>query len=206
MIKNLLFDLGGVIMDIKRQNCVDAFSRLGLADADSFFGEYSQSGPFSDIEEGLISEEEFHAYMRPLLPVGTSDNDIDEAFCQFLVGIPVKRLADLRSLRNKYKVYMLSNTNPIMWKSRIREEFTHEGLTREDYFDGIVTSFEAKSLKPARKIFDYCASTLGINPTETLFLDDSQRNVEAAREAGYQAALVAPGNEFIDILKQLNLI
>jgi putative hydrolase of the HAD superfamily len=206
MIRNLLFDLGGVIMDIKRQNCVDAFTRLGLHDADSFFGEYSQSGPFSDIEEGLISEEQFHDFMRPLLPQGTSDEAIDKAFCDFLVGIPRQRLTDLRTLRESYKIYMLSNTNPIMWKSRIREEFTQEGRTREDYFDGIVTSFEAKSLKPARKIFDYCATTLGINPAETLFLDDSQRNVEAARQAGYQAALVAPGNEFIDILKQLNLI
>ncbi len=206
MIKNLLFDLGGVIMDIKRQNCVDAFAALGLENADSYFGEYSQQGVFSDIEEGMISEADFHDFLRSRIARPVTDAQIDEAFCKFLIGIPVQRLADLRELRKHYRIYMLSNTNAIMWRSTICEEFKKEGRCREDYFDGIVTSFEARSLKPSRKIFDYCAATLGINPAETLFLDDSQSNVEAGIAAGYQGIQVAPGNEFIDIIKQAGLL
>ena len=95
---------------------------------------------------------------------------------------------------------MLSNTNSIMWRSRIAEDFRQEGLEREDYFDGIVTSFEAKSIKPDAKIFHTVVEKLGINPEETLFLDDSQKNLDAAAELGFKTLLVTPGSEFFELL------
>lgn len=97
---------------------------------------------------------------------------------------------------------MLSNTNPIMWNSRISEEFCKEGRVREDYFDGMVTSFEARALKPDRRIFDYAVNKLGIEPDETLFLDDSETNLKAASKLGFNTALVAPGMEFTDIIEK----
>jgi putative hydrolase of the HAD superfamily len=206
MIKNLLFDLGGVIMDIEKMNCVAAFERIGLKNALSYFGEYSQQGPFEALEAGRISADEFHTQMREVIDGVVSDADIDAAFNAFLTGIPAKRLADLRELRKSYKIYLLSNTNSIMWNSKIADEFKKEGFVREDYFDGMVTSFEAKSLKPNAQIFDYTAKSLGINPAETLFLDDSLANCEAARALGWNAAQVAVGTEFIDILAEQNLI
>jgi putative hydrolase of the HAD superfamily len=206
MIKNLLFDLGGVIMDIEKMNCVAAFERIGLKDALSYFGEYSQQGPFEALEGGTITADEFHSQMRAVIDGAVTDEAIDAAFNAFLTGIPAQRLADLRRLRQLYKIYLLSNTNSIMWNSKIADEFTKEGRRREDYFDGIVTSFEAKALKPKPEIFDYAAKTLGINPAETLFLDDSLANCEAARALGWNAEQVAVGSEFIDILSSLQLI
>ncbi|MDE6575386.1 MAG: HAD family phosphatase [Muribaculaceae bacterium] len=201
MIRNLLFDLGGVIIDIERQNCVDAFEKLGLPDADSFFGLYAQTGIFMDIEDGSIDTETFHAKLRELLPEGTSDYQIDTAFQRFITGIPVHRLQALRKLRCEgYNIYLLSNTNPIMWRGVIAKEFGKEGLRREDYFDGMITSFEARSAKPDHRIFTYTAENLGIDPADTLFFDDSQSNVDAARECGYQAVLVKPGTEFTEYL------
>ena len=200
MIKNLLFDLGGVIMDIRRLNCVASFERLGMKDADSFLGEYSQKGPFLQLEEGAIREEQFRDAVRQFIDGEVSDEEIDSAFCDFLVGIPVHRLKQLRQLKQQYKIYMLSNTNSIMWRSRIAEDFRQEGLEREDYFDGIVTSFEAKSIKPDAKIFHTVVEKLGINPEETLFLDDSQKNLDAAAELGFKTLLVTPGSEFFDLL------
>lgn len=200
MIKNLLFDLGGVIMDIEKERCVAAFEELGLRDARSYFGDFSQQGPFMRLEQGTISPDEFHAALRTGLPEGVSDEDIDRAFCKFLIGIPAHRLDELRRLRRSYRVYMLSNTNPIMWKSKIRDDFGQQGLTREDYFDGIVTSFEAKALKPDRTIFDYACRKLGIRPEETLFIDDSQANLDAAAALGFRTALAAPHTEFIQVI------
>lgn len=200
MIKNLLFDLGGVIMDIKRTRCVKAFERLGMADADSFLGEYSQKGPFLKLEEGAITPGQFRDEIRKLIPTAVSDNEIDNAFCQFLIGIPSHRLESLRKLHNEYGIYMLSNTNPIMWNSRIDEEFRQEGYDVNHYFDGIVTSFEAKSIKPDRKIFETVIKQCGINPDETLFFDDSQKNLDAAKELGFHTALVSDGIEFIELL------
>lgn len=203
MIKNLLFDLGGVIMDIRRLNCVASFERLGMKDADSFLGEYSQKGPFLQLEEGAISEAEFRTAVRQFIDGEVSDEQIDSAFCDFLVGIPKYRLEQLRELKKQYGIYMLSNTNSIMWHSRIAEDFRQEGLKREDYFDGIVTSFEARSIKPDAKIFHTVVEKLGIKPEETLFLDDSQKNLDAATELGFQTLLVTPGSEFFELLNAL---
>ena len=87
-----------------------------------------------------------------------------------------------------------------MWHSRIAEEFRQEGMEREDYFDGIVTSFEARSIKPDAKIFHTVVETLGIKPEETLFLDDSQKNLDAASALGFRTLLVTPGSEFFELL------
>ena len=203
MIKNFLFDLGGVIIDIERQRCVDAYTALGLKDADSYFGEYAQTGIFMAIEDGSMSVDEFHVAMRRLLPEGVTDYQIDNAFQKFIVGIPEHRLKALRDLRRRgFGIYLLSNTNPIMWRGVIANEFGKEGLRREDYFDGMVTSFEARSAKPDPGIFRYTAENLGIAPAETLFFDDSAANVEAAREVGYQAVHVLPGTEFTDYIPE----
>lgn len=202
--KNLLFDLGGVIMDIEKDRCVRAFERLGLRDAPSYFGDYTQSGVFADLESGLITPAQFRAALRPGFDRPVTDAQIDDAFTQFLIGIPRHRLEALLELRRTHRVYLLSNTNPIMWNGFIAKQFEQiDGLKREDYFDGMVTSFEAKCMKPAPEIFDYTARTLHIEPAETLFFDDSAANCDAARALGWNAAVVAPGSEFTTIIAGL---
>ena len=205
MIKNIMFDLGGVIMDIEKERCVAAFDRLGLRDAASFFGEYSQKGPFLRLEEGTMTVDDFHQAMRAEIDGDVTDAEIASAFCQFLIGIPAGRLADLRRLRERHAVYLLSNTNPIMWGSMIRDEFIREGCSREDYFDGMVTSFEAKALKPDEKIFRFAAQKFGIDPCETIFIDDSQSNLDAAAALGFETLHVAPGEEFADKLADMDI-
>lgn len=200
---NLLFDLGGVIMDIRKDNCVEAFERLGLKNANSYFGDFSQQGPFMLLERGDITVDQFHEALRADLPAGTTDAQIDDAFCQFLIGIPVRRLHSLEQLRRRYPVYMLSNTNPIMWNSKIRTEFEKDGHDREYYFDGIVTSFNARSLKPEPRILEYAVNTLGIDPSETLFLDDSQVNLDAAADLGFKTALVPSDTDFEEVLAEV---
>lgn len=192
-------------MDIKKENCVEAFKLLGLPDTDSFFGEYSQKGPFLMIEEGSITPDEFHAYVKSLLPTEVTDQQIDDAFIKFLIGIPSERLLQLQQLRKKYNLYLLSNTNPIMWNTKIKDEFEKDGLDIHGYFDGIVTSFEAKALKPKKEIFDYAVEHLGIKPEETMFFDDSLANIKAAQELGFHGAHVAPDTEFYDIIKKMDL-
>lgn len=201
MIKNLLFDLGGVIMDIRRENAVDALRRLGLADADRLLGLYEQKGPFMLLEEGRITPQEFREEIRRRIPHPVTDSEIDAAFIKFLTGIPLHRLRQLEQLAAKgFGIYLLSNTNPIMWHSRISEEFTKDGKNINHYFRGMVTSFEAKMMKPDPAIFRYAAETLKIEPAETLFLDDSQKNLDAAASVGFQTALVPPDTEFFDLI------
>ncbi len=201
-VKNLLFDLGGVIMNIEKDRCVEAFKKIGLKNPDRFFGEYGQGGCFGQLESGQISAEEWRRQVRELIGSDTiTDNEIDQAFMAFLIGIPRKRLEDLLDLKKKYGIYLLSNTNPVMWNSFIAEQFRQiPGLDIKDYFDGVVTSFEAKSLKPSPEIFEYTAKTLGIDPAETIFFDDSVENCRSAASLGWGTVHVVPGSEFIDIL------
>lgn len=201
MIKNLLFDLGGVIIDIRRENCVAAFKELGMENPEAFLGEYVQAGPFGELESGAIAPRQFRDTMRRYLPDGVTDAQIDRALNRFLIGIPLHRLEALRTLRGKYKIYVLSNTNPIMWESDIRQFFSAEGLGVDDYFDGIVTSFEAKCMKPSQEIFRYLIDKCGIKPEETLFLDDSAVNLDAAERMGFHTLLVPPGIEFVTLLE-----
>ena len=145
-IKNLLFDLGGVIMNIDRQRCVRSFERLGFADAAQYLGDYGQKGPFGALEAGAITPAGFRA-----------------------------------------------------------PRFRLDGGEIADYFDGMVTSFEAKAMKPAPEVFRYACSKLGIRPEETMFLDDGPGNVEGARALGFGGLVVPPGREFYDVLKEAGI-
>lgn len=195
----LLFDLGGVIMDIERMNAVKAFEALGMTDADSFFDPYEQHGTFGLLEAGQITPEKFRDDVRQRFRPGVTDDEIDAALCRFLIGIPPERLERLRELREKgYKVYMLSNTNPIMWERYIVPEFRKLGGAMSDYFDGTVTSFEVGVCKPDARIYEYALNKFDIKPEETTFFDDGPANVEAARRLGIHAVHITPEN---DVLK-----
>ena len=196
-IKNLLFDLGGVIMNIRRDNAVKALEELGMRDANRFLGEYEQKGDFLALERGEITPAEFRDRLRAHIGrQDLSDGMIDSAFEKFLIGIPVSRLRELEALHKKYRICMLSNTNALMWNGVILTEFKNDGQDVNYYFDAIVTSFDVHAYKPEAAIFSAAEQICGIKPDETLFFDDSQRNVDAARALGFNAVLVPPCSEF----------
>lgn len=201
MIKNLLFDLGGVVMNIRRENCVRAFEALGMADADNLLGEYEQAGVFAGVENGSLSAADFRDEIRRIIGRDIADDDIDAAFCKFLTGIPEDRLKALEDLHGRFGMYVVSNTNPIMWNSEIARQFSKLGHDINYYFDGTVTSFEARAMKPDVRIFEKVVADFGIKPDETLFFDDSRANCEAAEKLGFKTVHVAPGTEFMDFIK-----
>ena len=202
--RNLLFDIGGVIIDINKDNCVKAYKAIGMDDIDQLLDEYVQAGFFASLELGEISPEEFRQEIRKHIPSEVSDSQIDTAFKAFVTGLPRERLANLRRLRQHYKVYALSNTNPIIW-SYIEELFQGEGLTAKDYFDGFVKSYEAHIMKPAPEIFRLAQKKLGIVPEETLFFDDSAENCRIAATLGFQTCHVPVGKDFMDCYDFPNL-
>lgn len=193
-------------MDIRRQNCVDAFRALGMTDADDYLGEYVQAGFFAGIENGSLTPEQFHDAIRSVIGAPVSDADIDEAFGRFLVGIPAHRLLELEQLASHYSLYLLSNTNPIMWNQGIAREFSKLGKNIRHYFKDIVTSFEAGVMKPDPAIFILATEKFGIRPDETLFIDDSQTNLDSADALGFHTLLAAPGSEFYSELRSARYI
>ena len=195
-INNIIFDLGGVIIDLQRRMAVDALDRLGIQDSSSLLGEYEQKGPFLMLETGEISSSELYDILLPHCKEGTTCNDIRDAFEEFLKGIPVERLKMLDKLRQKgYKLYVLSNTNPIMYNHWIDNAFRSDGKTINDYFDGIVTSFQERMCKPDPDLFRKVTQRYNLKPEETIMLDDSEANVKAAQSIGLHAKHITPEGE-----------
>lgn len=200
-IKTVIFDLGGVLMDLNKQRCIDAFVRLGFTDIEEYLGEYEQKGMFMELEDGTISADEFHDKIRNHIGKPVTDQQIDDAFNLFLVGIPDYKLTMLLQLRKKYRVFMLSNTNPVMFEGRIPEVFRTQGLDISDYFDKFYLSYQLGATKPNPVVFEKIISDAGIQPNETLFLDDSRRNTDAAEALGFRTYLTAPREDFSSIFE-----
>lgn len=187
-IENVIFDLGGVVIDLDRDRAVKALEQLGLDDANEMLGLYGQKEPFYGLETGERPAGEFFDIMRSKMKPGVTDMQITEAFNQFLVELPVKRLEMLRRMRMAgYRIFMLSNTNPVMFHTWIDRAFRQEGGSVNDYFDGVVVSFQELTCKPDVNIFKNLMRRYGLNPSETLMLDDSEKNCKAAAEAGAHA-------------------
>ena len=205
-IKNIIFDLGGVVIDLKRRMAIDALDRLGIKNASSLLGEYEQKGPFLLLETGQITSSELYDMLLPQCSAGTTCNDIRDAFEEFLREIPVERLRMIDALREKgFKVYVLSNTNPIMYNHWIDNAFRNDGKSINDYFDGIVLSFQEKMCKPNPEIFLKVTDRYNLLPEETLMLDDSEANVKAARSIGLNAVRIQPEGKdsFMEVCKNL---
>lgn len=197
MIKNLLFDLGGVIVDIRRQNCIDAFTAIGMGRIAELLDDYAQRGPAQEIEEGKITPAEFCDEMRKFTGVDADDTTIRNAFAAFIIGTPLRRLHALKELQRYYNILYLSNTNPIMWEQAIGPSLTQDGHPIDYYFNGGgVKSYEAGVMKPDPEIFRILERQTGIKPEETLFFDDSAANCKIAASLGYHTVHVAPGTEF----------
>jgi putative hydrolase of the HAD superfamily len=206
-IKNVVFDLGGVVIDLNRLAAVEGFEELGMHDANTFLDQYCQKGTFLDIETGRITAAEFFDTIRQHIGNETiKDKEIEDAFNRFLVDLPVARLRKIRELRERGKrVFALSNTNAVMYNSWIARQFRNDGFAINDYFEGIVTSFAEGVCKPNRRIFEILIERYNLEPSETLFLDDSAANCESAQQLGIRTACIgAP--EIGDMLEVVALI
>lgn len=207
-IKNIIFDLGGVVINLDRNRAVTALQELGLAEADTLLGLYRQEEPFLGLETGRVEAGEFFDLIRSRCP-GATDAQITCAFDRFLIDIPTERLARLRYIRRAgYRTFVLSNTNPVMYNGWITNAFRGEGLTINDYFDGIVASFQELTCKPDPAIFRILLDRYRLNPGETLMLDDSEANCQAARSVGMQAVRIGDtdSDDMLAVTSRLPLI
>lgn len=200
-IRNLMFDLGGVIIDLDRQSCVDTLVALGDSHADELLGLSMQKGEFMKLEEGKISAADFYNEMRRRIGRPVSDNEITDAINELLIGIPVERLRLLRELKQHFKVMLLSNTNSIMFDTKIADCFAQEGLSVSHYFDDIFLSYRLKACKPHAEIFEKVIAQAQIIPEETLFFDDSQQNLDTAAALGFKTYLVTPDRDILSFFK-----
>lgn len=204
-VKNLLFDFGGVIINLKKERAVERFKEIGVADIDNYLTSYRHHGIFLDYELGVLDRPQFTEALRKLTGnEKISEADVDYAWQGFLDGIPEYKFQMLKDLRKKYKVYLLSNTNPsaIEWAST--SVFSPSGEPIEAYFDECYMSYKIGHAKPDKEIFEYIIKDSGINPAETLFFDDAQKNIDAAIELGFQTYLTDQNEDLLKVVAQID--
>jgi len=189
-IKNILFDFGGVIVSLNKQAALDRFSGIGFPNIEEYLGEFRQKGIFLEYEEGKIDAENFYKeFCRLAGNENIKPEDIDSGWLAFLAGIPEYKLELLKELRKKYNVYLLSNTNPSIMGWALSNDFSPEGLPISAFFDKCYLSYEIGYAKPDPEIYHYILEDSGMNPAETLFLDDGKANIEMGDKLGFQTYL-----------------
>jgi putative hydrolase of the HAD superfamily len=187
MIKNIVFDFGGVIADFDYRQALAAFARIGLQHPEEYLDSFHQRGFFWELESGQISADEF---VQQLSRCAQRELDYDTVRTAWLGFFPTpvlrERLVALEQLRRRYRLYILSNTNPFIMSWARSDEFSSEHRPLDDYFDGLYLSYEMHCMKPAREIFDRMAQQARLTPDETLYIDDSAANIAAGAALGYR--------------------
>ena len=185
MLKNIIFDWGGVLIHLDKARCTEAFRKLGVEVSDELTNPYGQRADLMDFEKGLMTLEEFHDTVRRIYAPNLTDEQIDDAWSALLLDIPRYKLEILLELKQHYRLFLLSNTNAVHWKEG-RNRFDYKGYKAEDFFDQIFLSHEIHELKPSAEAFLKVAQLAGIKPEETLFVDDLEESCKSAEALGFQ--------------------
>lgn len=201
--KAIIFDFGGVLIDLDIEDCKAAFKRdLGYEKIDDVLDPCHQKGIVGDMEEGLISGDEFRAAVLKDSRPGAQPHEVDEAFMHILAGIPAYKGQLLNHLAKKYDIYILSNNNPIV-APHMAELFAGVGVDYEKLFKKSFLSYEMKALKPSEAFYKRVLEQVGLPAEDLLFIDDSQKNVDGAIAAGLPAVYYDPKSDLAALLADI---
>ena len=196
MIKDIVFDFGGVLTTIDTERALQRFRDLGVEEPEQYINSYCQKGPFFELENGDIDDEEFCRRLGQICNREITFEQAKEAWLGFLVEIHTTLLEHLQTLRGSYRLSVLSNTNPFIQSWALTKDFTPVGKSLADYFDMLFFSYRMHCSKPSREIYCKMLADGGMRAEETLFVDDSTKNIEAAREVGIRTLLVENGEDW----------
>jgi epoxide hydrolase-like predicted phosphatase len=200
-VKTLIFDLGGVILDLSVDHTLQSFSALSGIEKQRVKQIFLNSPEFNHYEKGELEDHEFRTFIRKAYQVTASNTDIDICWNAMLRGIPTKKLEMLDRLREQYNVFLLSNTNEIHLNyinQTILPSITG-GNQLDIYFHRAYYSHRMKKRKPDAAIFQQVLDENKLAPAETLFLDDNALNIEGASSVGIQTIYVTTPELVLDV-------
>lgn len=206
-IKNLIFDIGDVIIDIDYQTTVAAFQKLAKVDFSAIVSYSTQHPLFDQFERGEITAQEFRDQLKPFLKDGTTDEAINQAWNSILIHYPTAKLDLLLKLKNRYRTFALSNINEIHVAEIDRVANTALNSSRfSDFFHRAFYSNEVGHRKPEAAIYEHVMREENLLPNETVFIDDKAENITAAKLLGWQAYQLTNRNKLNELLSELNII
>ncbi len=188
-IKNIIFDFGGVICDLDIRRTIEKFKEFGLPKAEFSGTPEERNRQFellvSHYETGFITSQQFRDKIRNHYQVPPSDAAINDAWNALLVGIPEPRIRLLESIRDTYRIFLLSNSNEIHYLKYREDLHQQYGYRNFDaLFENVYFSYRLHLRKPDPAIFKLVLKENKLDPAKTLFIDDTLIHVEAARELG----------------------
>jgi epoxide hydrolase-like predicted phosphatase len=200
-VTNIVFDWGGVITNIDYHATINAFSKLGHNTFEKFFTHHHQDDFFKNFEKGFITPEELITSISQEIGNETSSAEIEKAWCAMLLDTPLIRLEMLKKLREKYQIFILSNTNSIhvnYYTSILRNLYN---IDFPSLFHKVYYSFEVGMRKPDLEIFEYVLTDSKLDPETTMFIDDTEINIESADKTGMQALYLTSDYSFEKVFK-----
>lgn len=200
---HIIFDLGGVLIDIDYQATENAFTDLGFDNFGEKYAQLSQSDLFDKFEKGEISAQYFINKILAFCPKGTSPNKVVAAWNAMLGEFPSEKIDLLHRVKNKFPLTMLSNTNEIHILKVYEAWDKVSDKPMRSLFDKIYLSFEIGKRKPDVETFKWVCEVLAINPSTTLFIDDSPQHIEGAKEAGLHTYYYQSKTDFLEFFNQL---
>ncbi len=192
VIKNIIFDLGGVLLNIDFNRTGEAFKKLGVKGFDELYSKEAANELFEKLEMGLISNDVFYERVLQYCKPGTSVQEVQQAWNAILVGFRTESVAFLSGLKSRYNLYLLSNTNLVHHVEFSRMYQQQLGGTLDANFSKAYYSHEMHRRKPYAETYRYVLQQEALSGEETLFIDDAVVNIEGAVEAGLQTHLLLP--------------
>lgn len=200
-IKAIIFDLGGVIIDINYQLTARAFQALGGLNFDKIYSQFKQSALFDNYETGKIDDKTFREQLLEQLDLPMNDEQFDFAWNAMLLDLPKERLDFIKSLYQQgYQTFLFSNTNAIHLKKVV--EICQETAGVEDFSGCFVKEYYSHTLgmrKPHKESFKQLLKNHQLNASETLFVDDTFQHLEGAKLAGIHTFLIDKNHSIFDI-------
>ncbi len=200
-LKALIFDLGGVIVDLSVDHTLQAFSELSGFEKEKVKDIYYSSEGFEAYEKGLITDDDFRNLVRETYSISSSAAVIDASWNAMIRGLPVRKLQLMEELMKTYSVYLLSNTNSIhiaYVNEVVLPGIGHHGRTLDSYFHHAYYSHVMKKRKPNADIFEQVLEENNLLPEYTLFLDDNRDNIEGAIQLGIKTFHVTTPDLILD--------
>lgn len=200
MLKNIIFDLGGVLLTIDYALTEKAFNKLGYDRFHEMYSQLTADDLFQQLETGKVSEKDFYRKLLALSEKELKEQHIEEAWNSMLLTWRKKSLDFLETLRGKYRLFLLSNTNSIhisAFNKLLKAQTGRDSIN--PLFEKAYYSNEIGLRKPGAEIYLFVSKDAGIGPAETLFIDDTPANIETAAALGFRTYLLKEGEKIEDL-------
>lgn len=214
MVKNIIFDFGGVVIHLQPDEAMRRFEVLGITDARQQMSIFGQTGIFGQVEKGEITTDEFCRLLAlEAQQKGGKFSGVDNpsytyeeakwAWMGYVKAVPRQNLDALLHLQQHYRLYLLSNLNPFLQQWAESESFSGDGYGLRHYIPYLYYSFQLRDYKPAPSMFRRMLDAAGLCAEDCVFVDDSPRNIEGCEAVGMRGLLVGKDEDWIAPLDDL---